>query len=106
THAVPRPVDVALAVRQHEAYVAALRSAGWRGRAAAPADDQPDAVFVEDALVACGDVAVVARSGHPRRRGGLPGAGGAALGFGLRLEQLKQAGARVRRGVLADGDAV
>ena len=106
THAVPRPVDVALAVRQHEAYVAALRSAGWRVRAAAPADDQPDAVFVEDALVVCGDVAVVARSGDPRRRGELPGAERAARELGLRIERIKEPGTLDGGDVLQVGDTV
>ncbi|MEU8117235.1 dimethylargininase [Spirillospora sp. NPDC049024] len=92
THADRRPVDVGLAARQHEAYVAALRAAGWRVRAVAPADDLPDAVFVEDALVVCGDLAVVGRSGAPGRRGETPGAEQAARDLGLRVERIKEPG--------------
>ncbi|GAA4229497.1 N(G),N(G)-dimethylarginine dimethylaminohydrolase [Actinomadura meridiana] len=106
THAVRRPVDVALAVRQHEAYVAALRSAGWRIRAATAADDQPDAVFVEDALVVCGDVAVLGRPGDPRRRGEIDGAERAARDLGLRVERIEEPGTLEGGDVLQVGDTV
>ncbi|MEU8796837.1 dimethylargininase [Spirillospora sp. NPDC048819] len=106
THASRRPVDAALAARQHEAYVEALRSAGWRVRAVAAADDQPDAAFVEDALVVCGDVAVVARSGERRRRGELPGAEQAARELGLRVERIKEPGTLDGGDVLQVGDTV
>jgi dimethylargininase len=62
-----RPVDAGLAARQHEAYVAGLESAGWRVRWLPPADDLPDAVFVEDTVVVCDDLAVLARPGVPER---------------------------------------
>jgi dimethylargininase len=106
THAARRPVDAALAARQHEAYVAALRSAGWRVRAVAPADDQPDAVFVEDALVVCGDVAVLGRSGEERRRGELAGAERAARELGLRVERITAPGTLDGGDVLTVGDTV
>ncbi|TMQ89846.1 N(G),N(G)-dimethylarginine dimethylaminohydrolase [Actinomadura soli] len=106
TQAARRPVDVALAVRQHEAYVAALRSAGWRVGAVAPADDQPDAVFVEDALVVCGDVAIIGRSGDERRRGEAPGAEQAARELGLRVERIEEPGTLDGGDVLQAGDTV
>ncbi|TDB96526.1 dimethylargininase [Actinomadura sp. 7K534] len=106
THAARRPVDVALAARQHEAYVAALRSAGRRVRAVAPADDHPDAVFVEDALVVCGDVAVLGRSGEERRRGELAGAELAARELGLRIERIEAPGTLDGGDVLQAGDTV
>jgi dimethylargininase len=67
THIERRPVDAALAARQHDAYVAALESAGWRVRRLPPADDLPDAVFVEDTVVVCDDLAVIARPAEPGR---------------------------------------
>jgi dimethylargininase len=67
THIDRRPVDVALAMRQHEAYVEALESAGWNVRWLPPADDLPDAVFVEDTVVVCDDLAVLTRPGTPER---------------------------------------
>lgn len=67
THVERRPVDAALAARQHDAYVAALESAGWHVRWLPPADDLPDAVFVEDTVVVCDDLAVLARPRVPER---------------------------------------
>lgn len=67
THVDRQPIDAALAARQHEAYVEALESAGWRVRWLPPADDLPDAVFVEDTVVVCDDLAVLARPGVPER---------------------------------------
>jgi dimethylargininase len=68
THIDRTPVDADLAARQHEAYVAALESAGWRVRELPAADDLPDAVFVEDTVVVCDGLAVLARPGAPERR--------------------------------------
>ncbi|MFI7443867.1 dimethylargininase [Nonomuraea indica] len=62
------PVDPELALRQHEAYVSALDAAGWRPVYADPADDLPDAPFVEDTVVVCGRLAVLTRPGAPERR--------------------------------------
>jgi dimethylargininase len=68
THIERTPVDVALAQRQHEAYLEALTAHGWRVYPVPPADDCPDSVFVEDTLVVCGDIAVVTRPGAPERQ--------------------------------------
>jgi dimethylargininase len=68
THIDRRPVDAALAARQHDAYVAALQSAGWQVRWLPAADDLPDAVFVEDTVVVCDDLAVLGSPGAPARR--------------------------------------
>ncbi|WP_246178834.1 dimethylargininase [Actinomadura decatromicini] len=106
THADRRPVDVALAARQHAAYTAALRSAGWRVSSVAAADDQPDAVFIEDALIVCGDLAVLGRSGAEVRRGELPGAERAARDLGLRIERIEAPGTLDGGDVLAVGDTV
>src|SRR5205814_8488171 len=42
--------------------------AGWETVEVPPAEECPDAVFVEDAAVVFGDVAVVTRPGAPARR--------------------------------------
>lgn len=68
THITRTPVDTALAARQWDGYVAALTAHGWRPVEVPAADECPDAVFVEDALIVCGGTAVVARSGAPERR--------------------------------------
>ncbi|TDD80823.1 N(G),N(G)-dimethylarginine dimethylaminohydrolase [Actinomadura darangshiensis] len=106
THAARRPVDAALAGRQHAAYVAALRSAGWRVGAVAPADDLPDAVFIEDALIVCGDLAILGRSGAAGRRDEVAGAEQAARELGLRIERIKEPGTLDGGDVLDVGDTV
>ena len=107
THAVPRPVDVALAVRQHEAYVAALRvgrlaGAGRRARRR-PAGRR----------LRRGRAGRLRRRGrrrplgaHPRRRGELPGAERAARELGLRIERIKEPGTLDGGDVLQVGDTV
>lgn len=88
THQERVPVDHALAVRQWEAYVDALRGAGWEVSEVDPADDCADAVFVEDALVLFGDVAVVTRPGAPSRRPETAAAEQAAARLGLSIAHI------------------
>ncbi len=68
THLDRTPVDVDLAREQWLAYVAALQGAGWETIEVEPADDCPDAVFVEDPVLVYGDLAVIARPGAASRR--------------------------------------
>ncbi|MFI0354711.1 dimethylarginine dimethylaminohydrolase family protein [Actinomadura sp. 9N407] len=101
-----RPVDVGLAGRQHEAYVAALRAAGWNVREVAPADRCPDAVFVEDTMVVAGGTAVLGRSGAGRRRAEIGGAERAVLDLGLEVSRIKAPGTLDGGDVLQVGDTV
>jgi dimethylargininase len=68
THIERVPVDVAVARRQHDAYRRALAAAGWEVREVPPAEDCPDSVFVEDAVVVCAGLAVLTRPGAVPRR--------------------------------------
>ncbi len=68
THVQREVVDPALAADQHARYVAALTANGWRVVYAEPADDLPDAPFVEDTVVMAGQLAVLTRPGAPERR--------------------------------------
>ena len=68
THIPRTDVDADLALRQWEGYVDALLREGWETIEVPPADDCPDAVFVEDTVVVYGHVAVIARPGAPGRR--------------------------------------
>ena len=68
THPVRVPVDVDLARRQWDGYVDALRAEGWETIEVPPADDCPDAVFVEDTVVVYGDLAVISRPGADERK--------------------------------------
>jgi dimethylargininase len=85
THLERRPVDVPLAFAQWDAYVAAMREAGWTTVEVARADDCPDAVFVEDTAVVHEGLAVVTRPGAPSRQPEVAGTREAlsALGFSL-----------------------
>ena len=62
------PVDPDRAASQWQAYVDAFATAGWNIVECPPADDCPDAVFVEDPVVVFDRTAVVTRPGAPSRR--------------------------------------
>ena len=57
------PIDLDEARRQHASYEALLGSLGWEIVRLPVLDDQPDAVFVEDAAIALEELAVVAPMG-------------------------------------------
>ncbi|GLY90017.1 dimethylargininase [Actinoallomurus iriomotensis] len=99
THIERRPVDAALAARQHETYVAALESAGWRVRWLPPADDLPDGVFVEDTVVVCDDLAVLGRPRVPERVEEIPSMEGTVAELGLEVT-------RIDEGFLDGGDVL
>jgi dimethylargininase len=92
TYGERRPVDTDLAARQHAAYVAALADARWAIREVPGADDLPDAAFVEDTLVMCGDVAVLTRPGAPERRAELEGTEEAVRALGLEPARIEEPG--------------
>lgn len=68
THIDRVPVDPQLALRQWQGYVQAMQSAGWELMEVPPADDCPDAVFVEDTVVVYRNVAVITRPGADSRK--------------------------------------
>jgi dimethylargininase len=67
THLERRPVDAGSALAQWSAYAEALAGAGFRLVEVDPADGCPDGVFVEDAVVVHGGLAVIARPGAEAR---------------------------------------
>lgn len=89
THLHRQPLDVDLARRQWDLYVAALRAAGWETVEVPPAPDHPDSVFVEDCLVWWRGRAVVTRPGALERRGETVGAEQAARALGLDLVHIE-----------------
>jgi dimethylargininase len=92
THIRRTPVDVALARDQHAAYADALAAAGWKIQHAPSAEDCPDSVFIEDTVVVCEDLAVLARPGAPARRGEVAGIAGLARSLGLRTARIDEPG--------------
>lgn len=71
THLDRVPVDADLALTQWLGYVDAFCLHGWEVTEIEPADEHPDGVFVEDALVVVGDLAVLTSPGADSRRGEL-----------------------------------
>jgi dimethylargininase len=106
THIERSAVDVGLAGRQHEAYLAALSGSGWRVREVEPAEDCPDSVFVEDAVVVCGQLAVLTRPGAPQRRPELAGVERAVRELGLRVARIEAPGTLDGGDVLQVGTTV
>jgi dimethylargininase len=92
THIERTPVDGDLALRQWQGYVDALRAEGWETVEVPPADDCPDAVFVEDTVVVHGDLAVIARPGADRRRPEVPGTEATLRDLGYRIARIEAPG--------------
>jgi dimethylargininase len=63
-----QPVDVELAGRQWRGYLDALHEHGWPTVEVEPDDTLPDSVFIEDAVVMFGDLAVITNPAEPTRR--------------------------------------
>ena len=106
THQRRVPVDVDLARAQHAAYADALTASGWKIRQAPVAEDCPDSVFIEDTVVVCEDLAVLARSGAPARRAEVAGVAGILRSLGLRTAQIREPGTLDGGDVLQAGHTV
>ena len=80
-HPVVPPLDPGLARRQHAAYRDALAGGGFEVQVLPGDEAHPDGCFVEDAAVVIGPMALIARSGHPSRRGEAGPVAAALAGF-------------------------
>ncbi len=85
-------VDPGLAAKQHAAYVEAIADAGWEIREVPHADALPDSAFVEDTVVVCGGLAVLARPGAAERRAEVAGTEKAVLALGLETGRIEEPG--------------
>jgi dimethylargininase len=94
------PIDPGLAGCQWHGYVDALRAEGWEIIEVAPADDCPDAVFVEDTVVVYGDLAVICRPGADERKPETAGTEEALTLLGYRIARIE------RPGTLDGGDVL
>jgi dimethylargininase len=106
THQDRVPVDIDLADAQWEAYVEALRAEGFTIVDVTPADELPDSVFIEDALVMIGSTAVVTRPGADSRRAEIDAAEQAARALGLSIERIVEPGTLDGGDVLTIGDVL
>ncbi|WP_419993717.1 dimethylargininase [Streptomyces boninensis] len=106
THIDRKPVDTDLALRQWEAYVAALQAHGWETAEVAGADECPDAVFVEDAVVMFRNVALITRPGAESRRAETAAVEEAVAALGCPVARIAAPGTLDGGDVLKIGDTV
>ncbi|MFE0135669.1 dimethylargininase [Streptomyces sp. NPDC059037] len=106
THIERTPVDADLALAQWEAYAEALRAHGWETLEVEPADDCPDAVFVEDAAVVFRNVALIARPGAESRRGETAGVEEAVARLGASVNWVWEPGTLDGGDILKIGDTI
>jgi dimethylargininase len=92
THIERVPIDLDLARAQWAGYVAALQTEGWATTEVDPAPDQPDSVFIEDAVILFGGTAVLSSPGAPSRRGETAGAEAAVRDLGLTVRRIELPG--------------
>jgi dimethylargininase len=92
THIDRTPVDGDLALRQWQGYVDALQAAGWETAEVPPADDCPDAVFVEDTVVVYGDLAVISRPGADARKPEVTATEQTLRALGYRIARIEEPG--------------
>ncbi len=106
THLDRVPVDVPLALRQWEGYVAALHTHGWTTHEVAAAADCPDSAFVEDTMVVYRDTAVLARPGADERKPEVPAAAAAVAALGYRCVAVEAPGTLDGGDVLKVGSTI
>jgi dimethylargininase len=106
THLDRVAVDSDLVDAQWDAYVAALETHGFEIVEVEPADHLPDSVFIEDALLVFGDLAVITSPGAESRRAETHGARETARALGLRIVELELPGTLDGGDVLVVGDTV
>lgn len=100
-------VDRDAADRQWDEYVGALTGSGWQIVEVAPADDQPDAVFVADAAVILSpSIAVLTRPGAEARRAEVAAVGDRLRENGFILYELEAPGTLDGGDVLVVGKTV
>ena len=92
THIERSSIDLDLARRQWDGYVAALHDEGWETIEVPPADDCPDAVFVEDTVVVYGDLAVISRPGADERKPETAAVEETLRGEGYRIAHIESPG--------------
>lgn len=106
THIARVPVDPGLALTQWKGYVAALDAEGWETIEVPPADDCPDAAFVEDTVLVYGDLAVISRPGADERKPETAGTEETLVDLGYRIARIQAPGTLDGGDVLKHGGTV
>ncbi|MCU1551155.1 MAG: dimethylarginine dimethylaminohydrolase, partial [Glaciihabitans sp.] len=92
THVKRKPVKVALADTQWEAYVEALESEGFTTIEIEQSDEHPDSVFIEDTVVMLGQTAIIGSPGAESRRGEPDAVAATLKDLGLTVHQIRLPG--------------
>jgi dimethylargininase len=92
THIERVSADPEAALRQWEAYVAALQAAGWTTVEVPAAPDCPDSAFIEDTVVVFRNVAVIARPGADERKPETLAAEQVVESLGLSINRIRPPG--------------
>ena len=106
THIHRVTVDHAKALDQWAGYISAMSAAGWQTVEVPPADDCPDAVFIEDTMVVYGSVAIIALPGAESRRAETAAAEVSVAGLGYTVMHILQPGTLDGGDVLKVDDTV
>ncbi len=106
THLQRSEIDTELANAQWDSYVAAFADNGWDIVEVPLAIGQPDSVFIEDAVVVFGELAVIANPGAESRRGEIAEAEQTVRGLGLKVARIEQPGTLDGGDVLKVGKTV
>ncbi len=99
-------VDLPLSLKQWEAYTVVLQDHGWQTIEVAPADDCPDAVFVEDTVLMYKNVAILTRPGADCRKPEVAGTRVVVEELGCSLNQTKAPGTVDGGDILKIGNTV
>jgi dimethylargininase len=106
THLERTPIDLELADEQWQGYVDALAANGFEIVDVPAADELPDSVFVEDAVVVFGDIAVVTSPGAESRRPETDAVEAVVGTLGLAVARIELPGTLDGGDVLKVGDTV
>jgi dimethylargininase len=106
THIERSTIDADLADAQWDAYVEALETAGFEIVEVPTADDMPDSVFVEDALIVFGGIGIIASPGAESRRGETDAVRATAKTLGLKIHEIALPGTLDGGDVLEVGSTV
>lgn len=106
THVDRVAVDYSVALRQWQAYVDVLNAAGWDTIEVPPANDCPDAVFVEDTMVVYKNVAVIAQPGADTRKPETINAEKTVESLGYSINRIRVPGTLDGGDVLKVGDTI
>ena len=106
THVDRVGLDTALAMRQWHGYVDVLVEAGWAVIEVPPANDCPDAVFIEDTMVVYKNVAVIARPGADARKPEVIDAETTIESLGYSINRIRAPGTLDGGDVLKVGDTI